>query len=198
MSWLLGVSFCLSLSTQEATANSCRPYVKSLKKYSIMYNSPVPYYYLVAQDKVESNCRFVTSYDGVGSESPAQITWKIWGRFLKPYGIYNLKTIKNFTKAQVIIMKSLYKHSVRKGYTKGWLAFQEYNGGGLVYREAKRANSSIHSSVRRVCHRRVIRFKNGSRRSACNINYNYPIEIYSNLFLYYSDLIDEKTEFRLW
>jgi len=169
------VLLCLSGFTA-LLASSCRPYLPYFKAYSNAYiNKEFPYELFAGQDYQESRCRFVISYDGVGSESPAQITWRLWRGFLKPYGIYNLRTVSNFTKAQTLIMAKLIRKSRAKDYKPLWIPFQAYNGGWLVLKEIKRAGGITYQPyVKRFCKRRTIHFRNGTSKSACDINYEYP------------------------
>ena len=198
MRYLVLLLLFVSLWLSTATAKSCRPYVPYLKKYSQeLIRKDFPYWYLVGQDYQESNCRFVISYDGVGSESPAQITWKWWKKYLKPYGIYNLRTIPNFTKAQTLIVRNLVNKAKRKGYAKLWVPFQAYNGGWLVLKELKRAKSDVQYRAFLKCRRRMIHFKNGSSKSACEINYEYPIKIEEHVARYYEDL-KRPTPWMMW
>jgi len=189
------------LSSVVVYGASCRPYIPYLKLYSEkIIAKDFPYWYLVGQDYQESNCRFVISYDGVGSESPAQITWRVWGRTLKRYGIRNLKTTKNFTKAQVLIMNILIKKTRKKGYNKLWVPFQAYNGGWLVLKEIKRTPSHLRymqHEVKKRCRRRIIHFRNGQSKPACDINYEYFIQISEHTARYYSKLI-KKTPWLSW
>jgi len=196
------ILIAILLTTTLSYTASCRPYIPYLKTYSEKYlGEDFPYWYFIGQDYQESNCRFVISYDGVGSESPAQITWKIWKRYLKSYGIKNLRTIDSFTKAQVLIMKRLIHKANKKGYKQLWIPFQAYNGGWLVLKETKRTplNKGIlmQHDVKSYCRRKTITFKNGSTRKACDINYNYPIEIATWVAKYYSDFIKE-TSWHMW
>lgn len=184
----------------QAIADSCRPYAPYLKKYSAeLIAHDFPYVYLVAQVHKESNCRFVISYDGVGSESPAQITWKWWSGYLKAYGVYNLKTIPNFTKAQVLIMKRMIEKAYAAGNKKLWIPFQAYNGGWLVLKEIERSGGSLEqSTVKKYCRRKTIRFKNGQTRSACDINYEYPVKIEKFSISIYHDMKEKTTTWEMW
>ena len=192
----------LLLTTTLAYTASCRPFTPYLKKYSELYlGKDFPYWYFIGQDYQESRCRFVISYDGIGSESPAQITWRWWSRYLRPYGIKNLRTIDNFTKAQVLIMRRLVRKAKSKGYKQLWVPFQAYNGGWLVLKEIARTprikGVLMQNAVKKRCRRKTITFNNGTTRKACDINYHYPIEIEVWSTRYYSDLI-EKTSYMMW
>jgi len=191
MKIILSILMLLSVSY----GASCRPYIPYLKLYSEqIISKDFPYWYLIGQDYQESNCRFVRSRDGVGSESPAQITWKVWGKTLKRYGIRNLKTTRNFTKSQVLIMNILIDKARNKGYNKLWVPFQAYNGGWLVLKELSRTPTRLRYmqyEVSKRCRRKIIHFKNGQSISACKINYEYPIKISEHTARYYSDLIKE-------
>lgn len=187
---LLLISFIVAVS-----AASCKPYAQYLSKYSKAYiTKDFPYWYLLGQDYQESNCRFITSTDGVGSESPAQITWRLWKHYLRPYGIHNVRSINNFTKAQVLIMRKLIKHSNHKEL---WVSFQAYNGGWLVKKEIKRAGTTVQGIVKMYCRRRIIHFNNGSTKSACDINYEYPHKIENYTYRFYKDLVKD-TDWSMW
>lgn len=183
---LLLISFIVVIN-----AASCKPYAAYIEKYSKAYIAKdFPYWYLLGQDYTESNCKFIISKDGVGSESPAQITWNVWKHYLKPYGIHNLRSIDSFTKAQVLIMRRIIKHSK---YNELWISFQAYNGGWLVKKEIKRAGTTIQPIVKQYCRRKNIRFKNGTVRNACDINYEYPHKIEDYTYKFYKSLIKETT-----
>ena len=176
----------------------CLQYKPYLKYYSQqVFKKDFPYWYLLGQDKQESNCRFIISYDGIGSESPAQITWRVWKRYLKPYGVYNLRTNSNFTKAQVLIMKNCKKQAYSSHL---WVSEQIYNGGSLVNKEITRARKALgirevsHNQARRFCKRRIIHFKNGQSISACKINYDYSEKV----FKYGQKYKEYNTTYRYW
>ncbi len=184
---------------QLATASSCHPYIPYYKKYSAVYiGESFPYQLFAGQAYTESHCRFVISYDGVGSESPAQITYRWWRGYLKSYGVYNVRTIPNFTKAQVLIMRSLIDKAQAKGYDQLAVAFQAYNGGWLVLKELDRCDTKDVKEARECCRRKIIYFKNGTSRAACDINYNYPNEIEEATNRFYGGFDDATTTWRMW
>ncbi len=128
------------------------------------------------QLQAESLCRHrVLSGDGIGSEGLAQITFRVWRAQLDREGITEIHSIPNHLRAQAYINRAAYDQATCK---RLWVVYQIYNGGGLVNKEIRRAGSCDHAAVRAVCSRRIITFRNGSRRSACDINYEYSTHIF--------------------
>ena len=176
----------------------CLQYKPYLKYYSQqVFKKDFPYWYLLGQDKQESNCRFIISYDGIGSESPAQITWRVWKRYLKPYGVYNLRTNSNFTKAQVLIMKNCKKQAYSSHL---WVAFSVYNSGHIVNKEITKARKTLgirevpYCIAKNFCKRRMIHFNNGQVISACKIGYDYP----KRVFKYGNKYKEYNTTYKYW
>lgn len=135
-----------------------------------MFGTDYPYHYAVAQLHKESLCRNVLSRDGVGSEGYAQITYRVWEKRLKTFGINEVRTTSNNLRAQAIINKDVWDSTPHK---KLWVSMQIYNGGYLVLKEIDRAGAVDWQAARDQCKRRIIRFNNGQERSACDINYEY-------------------------
>jgi hypothetical protein len=178
---------------------SCRYTAPYFRKYSNEYlGIKFPYQLFMSQGWHESNCRIkAISDDYVGSEGIGQITWRWWKNYLKPKGVPNLKTIDNQCKAQVLIMKKLIMESNNKtGCNKLWIPFQAYNGGWLVVKELRRACSCNHDEAKKECRRKIIHFKNGSSRGACDINYKYSKDIYESAKKYYNYV--ETKDWRFW
>jgi hypothetical protein len=139
------------------------------------FGTDYPYHYAVAQLQQESNCKNVVSLDGVGSEGPAQITYRVWKNALAKQGIGSVKTTANNLRAQAFINKCAYNEA---RYKKLWIAFQVYNGGGLVNKEIQRAGKVEWQAARDCCRRKVVHFKGGYTEDACDINYSYSKRIF--------------------
>lgn len=134
-----------------------------------------PYHYSLGQLQQESNCRNVISRDGVGSEGPAQITYRLWASALKKQGINEIRSTNNHTKAQAYINYAMHRDNPHK---RLWVTYQMYNGGYLVLKEIKKAGKVDWSAAKAKCSRKIVHFKDGSSESACDINYDYSKRIY--------------------
>lgn len=143
--------------------------------HSIYFGTDYPSHYSVGQLQQESNCRDVISRDGVGSEGPAQITFRVWKDALARKGITEIRTRKNHLRAQAYINRSAYGEARVK---KLWIAYQIYNGGGLVNKEIQRAGKAEWGAAKAQCRRKVVHFRDGSSESACDINYDYSRRVY--------------------
>lgn len=153
----------------------CKDLVQQVKLSHYQYfGTDFPYHYSVAQLQQESNCKNVISFDGVGSEGPAQITYRVWKEALRKQGIGEVKTTKNNLRAQAYINKLAYNEANHK---KLWVMYQIYNGGGLVNKEITRAGKPDWAAAYAKCRRKVVRFKDGSTEKACDINYYYSKHI---------------------
>jgi len=154
--------------------------------HSLTFGTDFPSHYSVGQLQQESNCRNVISRDGVGSEGPAQITYRVWKDALERKGITEIRTTKNHLRAQAYINKCAYNEACTK---KLWVAYQIYNGGGLVNKEIKRAGKPDWSASRAQCRRKIVHYRDGSSESACDINYDYSKRVfrYGNTYRTASD-----------
>ncbi|MEM4385372.1 MAG: transglycosylase SLT domain-containing protein [Candidatus Anstonellales archaeon] len=176
---------------------SCKAYIQDVRSFHRQYfGTDFPYWYSVAQLEKESSCRHnILSSDRVGSEGLAQITYSLWKDKLSSEGIKEIKTISNHLKAQAYINKYYYTR-LNHCDKKLWAMYQAYNGGFLVEKECRLANSSVKSEARKFCNRRdvCIRFKGNKciqYRNACDINYEYSDKIYKLSGKY--NLLDIKT-----
>lgn len=151
-----------------------------------------PWWYGVAQLKKESGCRDVVSRDGVGSEGPAQITWRWHKERLERAGIVEIRTRSNHLRAQALLMHDAWRQSPQKL----WVAYQIYNGGGLVLREISRAGEVDHAKAREHCRRRDITFNNGQVINACDINYGYSVTLHRYAETYRTG--NDSERFRYW
>ncbi|BCS54060.1 hypothetical protein [Geobacter sp. SVR] len=134
-----------------------------------------PYWYSVGQLEQESSCRNVISRDGVGSEGPAQVTYRVWAPALQKQGITEVKTTKNNLRAQAYINKVAHNENPHK---KLWITYQIYNGGGLVLKEINKAGEVDWAAAYAKCSRKVVHFKDGSTEKACDINYYYSKHVF--------------------
>lgn len=155
----------------------CKQYAHDVKRFHNWYfGIDFPSEYSVAQLHKESLCRnHILSSDGIGSEGPAQITFRVWKKQLEDAGITEIKTIPNHLKAQAYINHACYEQAACK---RLWVMYQIYNGGGLVNAEIARAGECDWTKAYRACKRRDIVFGNRQKRNACDINYEYSLKIY--------------------
>ena len=108
-------------------ADRCNSYIQDVRKAHFkVFGLNYPYWYGIGQLKQESLCRDVISQDGVGSQGVAQITYRIWQKFLKEKGIHHINTISNQLTAQALIMKNCKKQAYSSHL---WVAYQVYNDG---------------------------------------------------------------------
>lgn len=175
--------FMLSFLYVTLSADSrCRNYVNDVRKaHYRVFGLDYPYWYGVGQLQQESNCRDVISNDGIGSKGLAQITYRVWKKYLINMGIYNIDNISNQLKAQAYIMEN----SKQQAYSSHlWVAYQVYNGGGAVNKEISRARKFYnirevsHSKAREFCKRKDIVFASGQIINACDINYEYSEKVF--------------------
>lgn len=158
------------------TVERCQGQAQEVRRaHAYYFGVDFPSEYAVGQRQQESNCRDVLSRDGVGSEGPAQITFRLWKEPLRKQGITEIRTAANHAKAQAFINRSAYREAAAK---KLWVMFQIYNGGGLVNREIARAGKADWQAARQQCRRKIVHFQDGSSESACDINYDYSKRIY--------------------
>lgn len=171
------VSLLLFISAaQGGTLERCQELSQDVRVAHYYYfGVDFPYEYSVAQLQQESNCRNVISRDGVGSEGPAQITYRLWKSALVTQGISEIRTTKNHVRAQAYINKSAYNEAQHK---KLWIMYQIYNGGGLVNKEVRLAGSPDWKLAYLKCRRKVVHFSDGSSENACDINYDYSQRIF--------------------
>ncbi len=160
----------------------CKNYVHEIRKsHYQVFGVDFPYWYAVAQNQQESNCRDIISRDGVGSRGLPQITYRIWQKYLSKQGIYDIDTISNQLLAQAYIMQN----AKQQAYSSHlWVAYQIYNGGGAVNKEITQAREELgirevpHCIAKNYCKRKTITFNNGQKINACDINYEYSQKIY--------------------
>jgi hypothetical protein len=151
------------------------------KAHYKVFGLDYPYWYGVAQLKQESGCRDILSKDGIGSQGLAQITYRWWKPFLNSKGIANIGSVDNQLLSQAYIMQDAKKQAYSKNL---WVAYQVYNGGGLVNKEISRARLDLdiievsHSIAYKYCKRKIITFNSGQKIDACLINYEYSQKIY--------------------
>lgn len=190
----------ISYNTYAKQLKSCLDLKNYIKNAHYFYfGIDFPYWYSIAQAQKESNCKHnITSLDGIGSEGFAQITYKWWKSKLDQQNILEIKSLYNHARAQAYINYEAYINSSCK---KLFEMYQIYNGGYLVSKELKRANSCKWEDGYKICKRKdvcVWQTKDGCKqwRNACDINYGYSIEIYETGQLYGKGL--RSTKFIYW
>lgn len=188
-------SFTLTVTAANAAPlKRCKELMQQVRvSHYVYFGTDYPFHYSVAQLQQESNCKNVISLDGVGSEGPAQITFRIWKAALAKQGIGDVKTTVNNLRAQAFINKCSYNEAK---YKKLWIAYQIYNGGGLVNKEIAKAGVVDWQAAKNVCKRKTIYFKGGYSENACDINYNYSKRIF--LFSEAYRLQPDSKAFQFW
>ena len=173
----LFLSTLIHTEVSAAPMSRCQELAHQIKISHYQYfGTDFPYHYSVGQTQQESNCRNVISLDGVGSEGPAQITYRLWAADLRKQGIGDVKSTLNNLRAQAYINKASLMQAKHKHL---WNAYQIYNGGGLVNIEIARAGGrNDWEAARKACRRKTIYFKGGWSENACDINYDYSVKLY--------------------
>lgn len=174
----------------------CQSYVQDVRRaHWSQFGVDYPYQYGVGQLVQESGCRNVLSYDGVGSQGLAQITWRWHKQTLQKRGIRSLDAIPDQLKAQAILMRQMWvpKYGL-------WVTYQAYNGGGLVLKEIKRAGSENWVKAKTNCKRgqSCFTYPSGKKEcvSNCEINYDYSVKIYKYGGQYGG--VKESGQYRYW
>lgn len=174
----------------------CQSYVQDVRRaHWSQFGVDYPYQYGVGQLVQESGCRNVLSYDGVGSQGLAQITWRWHKQTLQKRGIRSLDAIPDQLKAQAILMRQMWvpKYGL-------WVTYQAYNGGGLVLKEIKRAGSENWVKAKSNCKRgqSCFTYPSGKKEcvSNCEINYDYSVKIYKYGGQYAG--VKESGQYRYW
>lgn len=174
----------------------CQSYIQDVRRaHWSQFGVDYPYQYGVGQLVQESGCRNVLSYDGVGSQGLAQITWRWHKQTLQKRGIRSLDAIPDQLKAQAILMRQMWvpKYGL-------WVTYQAYNGGGLVLKEIKRAGSENWVKAKSNCKRgqSCFTYPSGKKEcvSNCEINYDYSVKIYKYGGQYAG--VKESGQYRYW
>lgn len=174
----------------------CQSYVQDVRRaHWSQFGVDYPYQYGVGQLVQESGCRNVLSYDGVGSQGLAQITWRWHKQTLQKRGIRSLDAIPDQLKAQAILMRQMWvpKYGL-------WVTYQAYNGGGLVLKEINRAGSENWVKAKSNCKRgqSCFTYPSGKKEcvSNCEINYDYSVKIYKYGGQYAG--VKESGQYRYW
>lgn len=174
--------FILLLSTPTLSADRCQSLVQSVRvAHYAVFGLGYPYWYGVGQLKQESGCRDIISRDGVGSQGVAQITYRVWQKFLNKKGITNIDSIGNQLHAQAYIMKNCKQQAYSSHL---WVAYSIYNSGSIVNKEIMTARRKLrirevpYEIAKRYCKRKMIHFNNGQSISACKIGYDYPKKVF--------------------
>lgn len=167
----------LAITVFSGSLQRCESYTQEVRKaHWEQFGVDYPYQYGIGQLVQESGCRNILSLDGVGSEGLPQITYRLWQKPLSAHGVKSIAAISDQLKAQAIIMRTVYEPKYPL-----WVTYQKYNGGGLVLKEIKRANSNDWKSAKSQCRRgqSCFTYKGVTTcRSNCDINYEYSQNIF--------------------
>ncbi|MEM4958620.1 MAG: hypothetical protein QXX12_01950 [Nanopusillaceae archaeon] len=176
---------------------NCVRLIDDTRKYTFkILEKGFPYHYTIGLFQTETNCRWLISRDGVGSIGYAQITPSMWDRYLLPYAPnYKVKDHPD----HIIATKILLKHYMQRNTcNKLWITYQIHNGGFLILRECKRANSCEWKDCKNNCRRRdvCVLFDNTTKtckqfRNACEITYSYSQKVHQ-YGLRYKNYIETK------
>jgi hypothetical protein len=144
-------------------------------------SSKYPYWYNVGLARQETKCQWVSSLDGNGSVGYFQLTPKFLDPLLKPlYPDYTKPYSKDHFFAFSYYIKSLYNTTPSR---KLFIVYQRYNGGDWILKECKRAGVYEWDKCKQYCKRSLVcvwKVKGVCKQyqSACDINYNYPVQVY--------------------
>jgi len=168
---------CLSI------AGDCKKFAGKVRKaHEWFFGIDYPYWFSVAQLKVESGCKWRTSLDGWGSLGYAQITPRFWDKELsKKFPNWKTKDSFDYFLSQAYILWKYHKLNKCK---KLFITYQCYNRSCYkVLKETKGCCSwkqgyqECLKKPRKIC---VWRAKGKCKqyRTDCDINYNYSRKIY--------------------
>lgn len=160
----------------------CKKFIWKVKTaHQWFFGIDYPYWYSVAQLKVESNCRWRTSLDGWGSLGYAQITPRWWDKELSKYfPAWKTKDSMDYFFSQAYILWRLHKLNKCK---KLFITYQCYNRSCYkVLKETKDCSwkqgyKECLKHSKKICVWRV-NGKCKQYRTNCNINYSYSKKIY--------------------
>ena len=200
------ISFCLLVlllflpCLSVAGIEDCKKFSDKVRKaHEWFFGIDYPYWYSVAQLKVESNCRWRTSLDGWGSLGYAQITPRWWDKELsKLFPSWKEKDSFDYFLAQAYILHKY--HKINK-CGKLFITYQCYNRScWKVLKETKGCCSweqgyqECLKKPKKICVWRV-KGKCKQYRTDCDINYLYSKKIYK----YGKPLEEWKTEkYKFW
>ena len=169
-----------------ASIYACKKWsIKVRQSHEFFFGLDYPYWFSVAQLYIESNCRWITSLDGIGSIGPAQITPQWWDKELSKYFLeWKLKDSTDYFFAQAYILYKLHKLNKCQ---KLFITYQCYNRScSKVIKETKGCCSwgqGYFTCKQKYDEIICVWEKNGickQYRSSCDINYNYSKKIFKN------------------
>ncbi len=171
----------LFLPLHEAFASDCSKLEGKIRQaHEWFFGIDFPYWYSLAQVKVESNCIWRTSLDGWSSIGYAQITPKFWEKELKDFPNWKIKDQADHFFAQAYILQ---KYHSQNPCNKLYITYQCYNRSlKKVLKENKDCEWDkgfiiCMQNPQNIC----VWKKNGKClqfRTDCDINYNYSRKIF--------------------
>ena len=179
--------YILLLVWQSSLANDCKSIETPTRIASERFlGKDYPYQFHISLAYVETKCKWIESLDGNGSIGYFQLTPKFLDRMLLPYFPNYHKPSLDYFYAFAFYFSTLYKTS-----PKLWIAYARYNGGDWVLKECRKAGSFEWEKCKSHCVRGnvcVWKTSQGCKqyKSACEINYFYPVKIYKNAKLVYN------------
>ncbi len=156
--------------------------VQVRKAHEWFFGLDFPYWFSLAQLRVESDCIWRTSLDGWGSIGYAQITPKFWEKELKQVAPeWKVKDSLDHYVAHAYILRKI---QTGNRCQKLFVMYQCYNRScGKVLREVGkqcRWEVGMEECLRRPVHICVLK-RDGrclQYRTDCDINYNYSLKVY--------------------
>jgi hypothetical protein len=173
--------FLVALVLSSHLAEACNK-LKIKQAHEWFFGIDYPYWYSVAQAKIESNCKWVTSLDGHESIGYLQITPKWFNEELKKAGFYQWqeKDHIDYYFSHAYILAKLHKQNKCRLL---YITYQCYNR--TCQKVIKENNSCSWEVGYQSClqnDKQVCVLKKEDKcfqyRSSCDINYSYSKKIY--------------------
>lgn len=187
----------LAWSSPLADCLKIKPFVQESHQKVIAQD--YPYWFGVGQAEKETRCKWKKSLDGHGSVGYFQLTPKFLDPLLRPiYPDYDKPYSTQHFYATAYYMKTLIQTSPER---RLWIAYQRFNGGDWVLKECKQAGSLWWEDCKQECRRgQVCVWKVGTeckqKKSACDINYSYSVNIYQKGQVYKKK--EDQSMWRFW
>ena len=182
MKILLIIILCFLFTVPGFSGDRCTDYRNEVMKASMLYGINSWWHYLLGQLRQESCCRAdVTAFDGGKGiaqfmQMTAEEIYRMMQRRLDPYNPRDAIRMQAFYMSRLDRQASAIPGNVER---KLFLSFMAYNSGlGNVKKEAIRAGSADHQSMRSVCRRKILTLKSGNKLDLCDVGYDYPVRIY--------------------
>jgi len=180
LQFLIAMLFADKLHSRKDACEKLKWKVKAA--HSWVFGINYPYWFSLGQIRAETNCRWITSLDGLGSIGYAQITGKYWDKVLKKkFPNWKKCSAFDYFLAQAFILKQFNK---RNKYHKLFITYQCYNGRcSKILKEVSPTGSWEKGYKACLKHKRKICvWRKGKKclqyRYDCDINYGYSKKVY--------------------